>query len=392
MEVLNLFKSSITDKLMMRRYKIKIYPNDAQKEFIQSQFDLYRYVYNWTLETQIDSHKAGCGFISYYKMSKLVSEQRSYHKWLQKIPLHTCREAILKVQDAYKRFFSRKNGKPKFKKKRGAKRSFCMANDEASFYFTEKGVRIAGLGRKEFIDCKTHNIPIGEKYYEPTIIYDGKSYWLSVAIEKKDKSLFKSHDDLSDISIGIDLGIKTLAQLSNGKSYKKPNTKILENRRNRLQRQLRRRNGFKSWAITKPNDISKNEMKLRDKYYKTQDRINNINHSFMHNMTTEICNMYPKRIVMETFRQSHLLRTNRIFAKMHDGFSFYEITRQIKYKCYERGIEFIQVPANFPSSQLCSRCGNRYKVGSSRTYSCPCCGLIIDRDLNASINLANYQG
>lgn len=381
----------------IRRFEVKLYPTEQQKVFLDRQIDLFRHVYNWALGKQIESRDKGEGFIKEGDMKKMFISYRAENEWLQELPMNTGREAIANVFNAYKLFFDKRSRFPKFKSRKKAKKSFTVRNDWFAFYFRDDYVKISGLPKKEKILCKSHHIPKeGVRYYKPTIYFDGYDYWLSVAVEV-DRDYLLDHEK-SDEVIGIDLGIKTTAQLSNGIKYNLPDLHVLEKRRRRLKGKLdkaaHRRATRSRQAKNKLEGESfytKNELKIKEKFFKTSRRMTNIRHSFVHKMTTEIANMYPKKIVMEDLNVQGMLK-DPVVGRLHVGSQFYFIRTQMKYKCRERGIEFVLAHRQFPSSQLCSCCGNKQKIKAARVYRCPVCGLEIDRDLNAAINLSNYTG
>ena len=149
-------------------------------------------------------------------------------------------------------------------------------------------------------------------------------------------------------------------------------------------------------TITKYEDIpyTKNEKKIRYKFYKTYKRSTDIRHSFVHEITTKIANMYPKRIVMEDLDVQDMIQNarSRKVSQAVKRSMFRAIRSKIEYKCKERGIEFVLASQFFPSSQICSVCGKRHKdPTNSKIYVCPSCGTHIDRDLNAAINLSRYR-
>ena len=311
------------------------------------------------------------------------------HDGIQK---RTCEIVLRHVDHAFKSFFNGYTRHPKFKSKKYSKQSFEVRNEPNAFYFKGTKVRISGLPFGDMIECKNHIIPTSEessiRYYRCTITFDGVYYWLSVNTEV-DKSYLKNHDETeyTGKTIGIDLGIRKLAVLSTGQVYKLPVKKInkLVKRNNRQHRRLSKMKN----ARTKHNiSPSKNEERLRFEEYKTRKRIQNIKHTFIHQMTTEIANMYPDKIVMEDLSVS-TLKKMPWFSKNNPGV-FYDIRTIMKYKCEDRGIEFVLANCNFPSSQICSRCGNMIPKSSSEIVKCKHCGLVIDRDLNAAINLSKY--
>lgn len=386
----------------VRRYCVELYPTESQAKFFKRQIDLFRYVYNWALETEIKSRDAGTGFIGRVKLFKMFSEYRNATEWLQDIPLNTAREAISNLLAAYDQFFEKEAKFPKFKSRKTAKKAFRVRNEQFAFRFYETSVRISGLPPREFVNCGHHNLPTDRdtKFYQPTVIFDGYRWWLSVAVELKDtkKPFIGNEEDRVD-SIGIDLGVRTTIQLSTGESYNMPDTKVWDKRasrmRSKMDRAMYRRKQLAARTITKYEDIpcTKNELKCRYEYYKACRRSTNIRHSFVHEVTTKIANMYPKRIVMEDLDVEDMIQNanSRSISQAVKRSMFRAIREKMDYKCKERGIEFVLASQFFPSSQICSVCGSRHKdKTNSKIYVCPTCGTHIDRDLNAAINLSRY--
>ena len=381
-----------SDPSKLKGFKVKIYPTESQKKFIDRQIELTRWVYNWCIEIENKAYAEGRGFLKYMDIYKLFTElyNSEEYKWLREMPKHTGLATIRHVMTAYTNFFEKRTRHPKFKSRKYSKKSFEMRNEPNAFYFKENRVRIPGLPFGETIECKsTPIIPKGDhiRYYRCTITFDNYNYWLSVNVEV-DREYLKDHEPTKydGLSIGIDLGIRTLAQLSTGEAYHLPDTHVLQKRHSRIKSRIDKI----THARTKHGieERSKNEEKLRYKEYKTRRRIINIKHSYCHKMTTEIANMYTSRIVMEDLPVEKM-KSRRYFSKNYHGL-FYDIRVQLEYKCRDRGIEFVLADKNFPSSQICSCCGFRHKIGSSKIYKCPMCGTSIDRDLNAAINLSRY--
>ena len=197
-----------------------------------------------------------------------------------------------------------------------------------------------------------------------------------------------------DLSIGIDLGVKNLATINVlDKPIKNINktkrVKKIKKRLRRLQRQVSR----KYEANREGNEFIKtnNIIKLERQIKLLHRKLSNIRNNHIHQATNKIIKLKPYRVVMEDLNISGMMK-NKCLSKAIQEQCFHEFVRQMKYKCKFNGIEFIQVDRFYPSSKTCSCCGNIKKdlKLSDRTYICDKCGLIIDRDLNASINLANY--
>ena len=236
---------------------------------------------------------------------------------------------------------------------------------------------------------------IGVKYTNPRVSYDGKYWYLSVSIEKETEEV-----QLTDISLGIDVGIKDLAICSNGKVFKNINkTKVvrqLEKRLKRLQRQVSRKyelnkkqlkGGEIRCQFVKTNKIMKLEKEIR----LVHRRLKNIRLNHHHQTTNQIVKTKPSRIVMETLNLKGMMK-NKHLSKVITQQGLYEFKRQLQYKCEKYGIEFVEADKWYPSSKTCSHCGNvKVKLSlSERTYHCEACGQSLDRDLNAAINLSRY--
>ena len=391
---------------LFKGYKIKLYPTEDQKIFLNRQIELFRWVYNWVIGVETDRYKMYKNgeikekpFLGVLDLYSLLIEERKKKEWLKDINTHTAKEAIRNALIAYKKFFSGCCRYPKFKSKKTAKKSFQVRNEANAFYFDNGYVRISGLPFGDKILCKNNPIPKGDgiRYYRCTITFDGYNYWLSLNVER-DTSYLKEIDEpteYSEESIGIDIGYRKLAQLSTGKTYYHPDIHVLERRKRHQQSRLSkmRNNRVKAakQAKTKLEDIpiSNNEEKLMYKYYLTRQRINNIHLYNYHKVTTEIANMYPKRIVIEDLKLKNL-RSKKKKCKGIKQTPLYLFRDFLTYKCRDRGIELVFADKFFPSTKMCSNCGSSYKIGSEKVYKCRNCGLIIDRDMNAAINLSRY--
>lgn len=231
-------------------------------------------------------------------------------------------------------------------------------------------------------------LPIGVKYSNPRVSYDNKYWYLSVGIEQE-----KHHEELTNVSLGIDLGISELAICSNGERYKNINktktVKKLEKRLRRLQRKVSRKYQLNKEGSTfvKTSNILKIEREIQ----LLHRRLANIRKNYLHQVTTEIVKTKPFKVVIEDLNVRGMMK-NRHLSKAIVNQGFYEFRRQLEYKTKFRGIELVIADRWFPSSKMCSGCGsiNKNLKLSDRVYKCDC-GLKLDRDSNASINLANYK-
>jgi putative transposase len=226
------------------------------------------------------------------------------------------------------------------------------------------------------------------KYNNPRITFDGKYWYISVGMEQEINEI-----ELNSHVVGIDLGIKALAVCSDGKVFKNINktveVKKIEKRLRRLQRRVSRKYEINKEGsrFVKTSNIIKTEKQIRFLHR----RLSNIRRNHLHQTTNAIVKTKPCKVVMEDLNVTGMMK-NRHLSKAIAKQGFYEFTRQMEYKCEKYGIEFVKVDRFFPSSKTCSSCGKmkRDLKLSDRVYRCEC-GNEIDRDLNAAINLANYD-
>ena len=237
-------------------------------------------------------------------------------------------------------------------------------------------------------------LPMNVKYTNPRISYDNKYWYISVGIEQEE-----IQEELTDVSLGIDLGLKELAICSNGKVFKNINktyvVRKIEKRLKRLQKQVSRKyelNKIKKGGENRCQFVkSNNIIKLEKQIQQTHRRLANIRNNYLHQTTTSIVKTKPYRIVIEDLAVSNMMKNKHLSDSIRKQ-GFYEFKRQLEYKCKLRGIELVVADRFYPSSKTCSQCGEIKKdlKLKDRVYKCNC-GLNIDRDLNASINLSKYK-
>jgi putative transposase len=287
-------------------------------------------------------------------------------------------EALRNLEQAFKNFFRRvKNGEkpgfPKFKSKHKDKDSYKIST--GSVYITNITVKIPNIG---IIKLKEHNyIPLKNvKYNSYTISKKAGHWFISVQCEEE----ISDNSNLSNNVLGIDIGIKNLVTDSNGSFYDNVDYKKLDNKINKLQKERSRRKlGSKN--------RHKTVKKIQNVYYKKS----NILKDNIHKITKSLVKTKPKAIVIEDLSTKNMLQNHKLSKSISDSM-FGEIKRQILYKSKWLGIEVVLVDRFYPSSKLCSCCGHKkddLKL-SDRIYKCDNCSLIIDRDLNAAINIKNY--
>lgn len=381
---------------MIKSIKVRLNPNNKQLNRLFQYAGCARFAYNWAIAREQENYRQGNKFLLDSELRKEFTQlkKQSEYQWLNEVSNDVTKQAIKDACNAYKRFFKGQCKHPKFKSKKRSTPSFYQ--DNIKIQFTSTHVKVEGFPmskkqNKQKLNwirlCEKGRIPTDCKYMNPRFTYDGLYWYVSVGIEVDDNVVLPSND-----GIGIDLGIKDLAICSDKNTYKNINKaqkiKKLEKRKRRLQRSISRRyeKNKKGASYCKTNNIIKREKEL----LKVTKRLTNIRHNYLHQTTSEIVKRKPSFICMEDLNVSEMMKNKRL-SKAVQQQGFYEFRRQIEYKSEWNNISVIIADRFFPSSKLCSCCGNIKKdlKLSDRIYKCEC-GNIIDRDYQASLNLKMY--
>ena len=268
--------------------------------------------------------------------------------------------------------------------------------DNVKIQFSDTHIKIEGFAaskkkNKQKINwirlAEKNRIPTDCNYSNPRIRYDGINWWITVGIEYEDSVTVPSND-----GIGIDLGIKDLAICSDGNKYKNINktkkVKKLEKQKRRLQRSISR--SYEKNKQGKEYCKTKNVIKKEKLLLTLNHRLTNIRHDHLHHITSEIVKREPSFICIEDLNVKGMMK-NRHLSKAVQQQGFYEFRRQMEYKSKWNNIQVIIADRFFPSSKLCSCCGKIKKdlKLSERIYKCEC-GNVVDRDLQAALNLKKY--
>ncbi len=368
---------------MILSQKVRLLPTIEQEKQLWKSAGTARFVYNWTLARQEENHKNGGKFISNNDLRKEITILKKEELiWLNDVSNNVAKQAVKDACDAYKKFFKGLSGFPRFKSRKNSKPSFY--NDTEKLKVKENVVLIEKVGWVK----TSEQLPIGVTYSNPRISFDHKYWYISVGIEKEEIK-----EDVTDVSLGIDLGLKDLAICSDGKIFKNINkssaVRKIEKRLKRLQRKVSRK--YEENKEGKEFVKTKNIIKLEKKIQLLHRKLANIRKNYIHQTTTSIVKTKPCKIVMEDLNVKGMMKNKHLSDSIRKQ-CFYEFRRQIEYKSKFRGIELIVADRYYPSSKTCSKCGRIKKdlKLSDRIYHCTC-GLHINRDLNASINLSKYK-
>ena len=391
--------------------KIRLLPTKEQEILFWKSVGVARWSYNYFLSESFRVYQEWLAdnskpkHISEMEVRKYINNvlKKTTHTWLKEVGSNVMKQGVKDASESLKRFFNKTSNYPKFKSKKRSKPSFYVNYE--SLKRTPNGFhgeRIGVVKTRESLP----KISKCQKYVNPRITYDGKFWFLSVSYKVELKQV-----KLTDEKIGIDVGLKDLAIVSNSnnsssytKKYRNINKgyriKLLEKRLKRSQRRLSRKilNNIESYGknrvptYTKHLEDCKNIQKQKHIIQTLYRKLSNIRTNYIHQVTTAIVKNKPSRIVLEDLNIRGLVRNKHLSKSISDS-KWFEFRRQIEYKAELYGIEVVVADRWYPSSKTCSCCGNIKKdlKLSDRVYRCIECGLMIDRDVNASINLARYQ-
>lgn len=378
---------------MIKGCKIRLYPTKEQEIMIWKHIAACRYVWNYMLALQEERYHNGEKHLSGYDMIRHLTplKKQDEYSWLNEVSCSSLQRVCGDLNNAYQRFYKKVAHSPRFKTKKKSKSTYPVC--ENRLYFLDSNVvQIQKLGKVKY--KSDLSIPIGKKnkIINPRIFMQDDKWMLSFSVECENQAL-----ELTEHSMGIDLGVKnTMIVAYNDKMFvfgninKSRKIRTLEKKIAFLQKKAAHKYECNKQGnvYIKTNNICRIEHKIRKLYW----RISCIRMNYIHQTTFQLVKMRPRRIVMEDLNVKELLEKQH-WAKSLQDQCFYEIRRQIQYKCEKFGIEFILADRFFPSSKTCSHCG--YVKSdlslSDRIFICPLCGLEIDRDYQAALNLSKYE-
>ena len=378
---------------MLKSFKTEIYPTPEQKVKINKIIGTCRYIYNFYLSHNKALHDQGEAFMSGKTFSVWLNNEyipdNPDKAWIKEVYSKAVKKSIEDGCLAFTRFFKHQSGFPKFKKKgKSDVKMYFVKNNPKDCICERHRIKIPALGwvrlkEKGYIPTTKD----GWKIKSGTVSIKADRYYVSVVVEIPDTKPFCDSGE----GIGIDLGLKDFAIVSNGKTYKNINKsaklKKLEKQLRRAQRCLSR----KYENLKKGESTQKNIQKQRLKVQKLYQRIDNIRTDYMNKTIAEIVKTKPSYITIEDLNVKGMMK-NRHLSKAVASQKFYEFRTKLKNKCDENGIELRVVDRWYPSSKLCHCCGAIKKdlKLSDRIYKCNC-GYIADRDYNASLNLRDAK-
>ena len=364
---------------MLKTYEYRIYPSKEQAILIAKHFGCTRFIYNKALALKIEAYTKNKIKLSKYDLISKITEWKNVEKfsWLKEVYTQSLQQAIFHLDSAFIKFFREKNEFPKFKNKHTHRFSYSIPQG-IKINFENRRIYVPKIGWiKTRVDrtfegkiktCTVKQVPSG-KYFISILFEDGTELPNKLPIEEK-------------TAVGIDLGLKTFATLSNGFVYERMRIiKKEEKQLVKLQKKLSRK--IKG---------SRNREKARVRVAKQHERIANIRKDYLHKISTSIVNENQvNTICLETLNISGMMKNHRL-AKALIDVSLYSFKQMLEYKAERLGKNILYIGQFEPSSQLCHVCGyknSEVKNLNIREWTCPNCGSHHDRDINAAINIKN---
>ena len=349
--------------MINRAHKIKLKPNRAQLTQLAKTVGTARFAYNWGLAKWNELYENGekC---DPYMLSRMWTQERP--EWAREVFNGSARRALFNLGGAYKAFFQGIRKHPTFHKK-GQRDSFYVDNTHARLYGSK--IHLPNIGRVRMTERLRYEDAYIMSY---NVKREADGWYVTICVEIDEERRTES-----DTFVGVDVGCHALAVASDGTRCEKPG------RLKDLERQLKRRQRL----LARKAKGSKNRHKARSRVARTCQRIRNIKLDAIHKFTAAVAKNHGT-VCIETLDVKGMQESsNKYVRKGIQNSCMSEILRQLKYKCNN----FIEVDKHYPSSKTCSNCGKRKEdLGpGERTYRCHVCGMSLDRDLNASINLRN---
>lgn len=360
---------------MIRVHRIALDPNNTQRTALYRAAGVARFSYNWALARWIEQYEAGQRPNIFTLKRELNAYKRTDWPWMLESPKAASEQAILNLGKAWQRFFSGNSHKPRFKKK-GVSDSFLANGDPKSIKVSDRSIWLPKIGWVRMRE----RLRFSGRIKSIVVSRDADRWFASVSVE-----VDNTHVDAVTMGrknhgpVGVDLGIKDLATLSDGSRFSSP--KALHQNLEKLRRL--------SKAHSRKRHGSKNRAKAAMKLARLHRRIANIRQDALHKLTTYLVRNYDE-IVVEDLNVKSMQRNKKLARHITD-MGFYEFRRQLEYKAERAGVKVTVANRWYPSSKLCSECGHKNEnlTLDQRGWTCGSCGTRHYRDVNAAINLKN---
>lgn len=359
-----------------KAFKYQLKPNNQQKQTLDGYFGSVRFIWNKMLEANIAEYDLNKKFIWSIEFKNRLPKLKKEHEWLNEIPSQALQQKCDDLEKALKMTSSnraKRFGFPKFKSKYCNTQSIRIPQQLKQIKFTNKQIKIPKMG---WINWKKHR-PLEGLAKSVTIKFENNRYFAIVLCELPDSAICVKA--VGTEVVGIDLGLKEFAITSDGELIETP--KFYRKQQKKLKRQQRQ--------LSKKQKGSNNREKARKKLNKTHYKIKCQRNDFLHKISNQITNDYIF-IAVEDLNVKGMTKNKKLSKSILDqGWAMF--VSQLEYKSKNNGGCTVKIDRFAPSSKTCSSCGNIQPMPLNiRTYNCSCCGLIIDRDVNAAINIKKW--
>ena len=364
---------------MLRAYKYRIYPTDEQKVLFAKTFGCCRFVYNWALNLKIEAYKLEKKSVAYKEVqNRMVNELKKEHQWLTEVNSQALLNSIRNLDTAYKNFFRDTHavGFPRFKSRKNRQSFQCPQHCSVDF-----GKGTVSIPNAKDIPAVLHRrFKCTVKTVTVSMTPSGK-YFASVLVDTAIQELPVSPIQ-GDTALGIDLGIKSLAVCSDGRTFDNP--KNLQHSLDRLALLQKR--------LSRKQKGSANRNKARIRVARLQEHIANCRKDNLHKITHVLTHDSQVRTLCMENLNVKGMQSNHHLAQAVGDASFGMFLTMLEYKCRWYGVNLVKIDRFAPSSKTCGQCGYVYKglKLSERSWTCPECGTHHDRDFNAACNIKEF--
>ena len=361
-------------QVMLKSYKYRLYPKGKSEQQILRNLGCARWVYNWALQRKIDTYKVDGKSISGFALMRELTVLKKQEEtcWLKEVDAHSLQKSIIHVETAFTNFFREKKGFPSFKSRHG-RQSFKI-DTTVNCDFDRNRIRLPKTG---WLKCVFSRTFTGEIRHAVVSRETTGKYFISILVEDGQSIPEKPEPNISN-AVGVDLGLKDFAVLSTGERIPHPKTlRKHEKQLKKLQRTVSRK-------VKGSNRRRKSRVRLAKKH----EKVRNVRKDFLHKLSTQLVRE-NQTVCMENLNVSGMLKNHCLARSISDS-GWSEFRRKVRYKCEWNGKNYIEIGRFDPSSKMCGKCGyiNPDLKLSNRSWTCPRCSVILDRDKNAAENIA----